>query len=130
MAGEFDDFINEDLETLPDSGQPLPEVATRWVVYTAQMKKKPDKDFPYLEIVANPIKDGALSDRRVWCNLTFHPGFVKYVKQFVKATLGGTKLPPIAGDNSFPDLSGKQFIAVPKFENDFQTINPSTFMSA
>lgn len=128
--GDFDEFINVDLNELRDDGQPLPQTPTKFVIYTAQLKKKPEKPYPYLEVVANPIIDGQLSERRIWTNMTFHPGFIRHVKNFFLKTLGTTKIPTPQSDGSIAELQGKQFIGIPVVENDFSHIDPASIQGA
>lgn len=128
--GEFDEYINVDLDELKDDGTPLPQTPTKFVVYTAQMKKKAGSQYPYLEVVANPIIDGKLSERRIWTNLTFHPGFVRHVKNFFQKVLGATRIPTPQPDGSIMELQGKQFIGIPVVENDFAHVDPASIQGA
>ena len=133
MATEFDQFINVDLTTVEDEGrEDLPQVPTMFEVVSAQLKKKPEGEYPYIELQCAVVKNGAVSRRTLLNWLSYSPNALWHLKRFTEQALRvkGWRPEIRESDRAVLNLMGKRFIAIPVKEGEYMRLDPNTYQSA
>lgn len=110
--------VNLDSEVLDENRQPLPDVATNFVVRSAERKRKEGGKFPYVALVLSPdSQDPKVARRKLFLNLTFHPDMLWQMRDFRKACGMETSVSAkvlVNNPNSDQDYVGRRFSCVPK----------------
>lgn len=117
MATE--EFIDIDLDAVDDGSDPIPEKTVLMRVKKAQGKHKTGSDYPYINVIMNPI--GGTSEkyyqRQNYLTLSYHPNSLWNMAAFTKAfkiptSHNGKKgfyvKQDADGNKEYPDFEGKE----------------------
>lgn len=130
---EFDQFINVNLDEVVDEGrEDLPQVPTLFEIVSAQMKKKAESDYPYIELQCSPVKNDVPTRRLVWNTLSYSPKALWHLKRFTEQALRARGWRPELRetDNCVVNLMNKRFVAIPVKDGDYTRLDPNTYQSA
>lgn len=112
--------VNLDSEDIDAGRQPLPDVATNFVVRSAERKRADGGKFPYVALVLSPASDDPkLARRKAFLNMSFHPDMLWQMRDVRKAmgldtAINVRKL--LENPNSDQDYVGQRFSCVPKIK--------------
>jgi|SRR5215471_3255678 len=78
-------FININLDDVDDGSDPVPAGLTHVRVKSAQKKQKEGSEYPYIQVVLNPLDvEEKFLKRNLMLTLSFHPQAMWNMKLFMK----------------------------------------------
>lgn len=125
MVTERDPYegINVDLDSdeIDEGQRPIPDVATNFVVRSAERKRKEGSDFPYVALTVSPETGDPKKDRRkFFVNLSFHPDMLWQTKEFRRGCQMDLRVNArdlLKNPNSDQDYVGHRFSCVPTIKS-------------